>query len=79
MSASKYVWTPEIADLSGFFAISRPEDFGDFTNYITRNVQHALQFRLKSECQKWCKKNANLIPDKSWQPVKVANNSNSQF
>lgn len=79
MNKSRYVWTPELEELPGFFAIGKPEDFGDFTNYITRNVQDALQFRLKSECQKWCKKNADLMPDKGWQPVKVDSNSVCQF
>jgi hypothetical protein len=79
MRASKYVWIPELANLPGIFAIDKPEQFGDITNYITRNTHNALQFRLKSECQKWCKKNINLIPDKDWQPVKVASNSDGQF
>ncbi|BCS52087.1 hypothetical protein GSbR_31420 [Geobacter sp. SVR] len=79
MSAGKYVWIPEVASLPGIFAIEKPEPFGDFTNYVTRNVQHALQFRLKSECQKWCKKNLNLIPDKIWQPTRVASNLDCQF
>lgn len=79
MGAGRYVWIPELENLPGIFAIGMPEQFGDFTNYVTRNVHSALQFRLKAECRKWCTKNRDLIPDKSWQPVRVASDSDSQF